>query len=109
MKLLSVAVPCYNMERYLAGCLSSLEHPALRERLEVLVVNDGSQDGSLAIAQAYQRRAPELFRVIDQPNGGHGAAVNAARSILGHQRAAEADRDYCMSIKEILALIPDSL
>lgn len=78
MKLLSVAVPCYNMERYLAGCLSSLEHPALRERLEVLVVNDGSQDGSLAIAQAYQRRAPELFRVIDQPNGGHGAAVNAA-------------------------------
>ena len=37
------------------------------------------------------------------------AMVSTARSILGHQRAAEADRDYCMSIKEILALIPDSL
>lgn len=37
------------------------------------------------------------------------AMLNTARSILQNQRAAEADRDYCMSIKEVLALIPDSL
>lgn len=78
MKLLSVAVPCYNMERYLAGCLDSLNRPELQEQLEVLVINDGSKDGSLEIARRYEASMPRIFRVIDQPNSGHGGAVNAA-------------------------------
>ncbi len=78
MKLLSVAVPSYNMEKYLPQCLSSLADERLREELEVIVVDDGSKDATAAIAQEYAARWPDIFRVISQDNGGHGAAVNTA-------------------------------
>ena len=76
MKLLSIVVPTYNTERYLARCLDSvLTEEALAE-LEVLVVNDGSRDGSLAIARDYAARYPDTVTVIDKENGGHGSTIN---------------------------------
>ena len=58
MKLLTVVIPTYNTERYLERCLDSLLTEEVLRELEVLVVNDGSKDGSLAIAQAYAKRYP---------------------------------------------------
>ena len=76
-KLLTVVVPTYNMEKYLRRCLDSLivsdEQMAL---LEVLVINDGSKDGSSQIAHDYQNRYPQTFRVIDKENGNYGSCVN---------------------------------
>lgn len=79
MKLLSIAVPSYNAEAYLANCLEGLI--PFDGRLEVVVVNDGSTDGTLDIANRYAGRYPDLFRVIDKPNGGHGSGINAALGI----------------------------
>lgn len=76
MKLLSVAVPCYNSQAYLAGCLDSLL-PAI-DHLEVIVVNDGSTDNTLPIAHGYEARFPDSFVIIDKENGGHGSGINAA-------------------------------
>ena len=73
-KILTVAVPCYNSEQYLETCLKSLL-PG-RKDLEILIVNDGSTDGTLALANAYASRYPDVIRVISQENGGHGVAVN---------------------------------
>lgn len=70
----SVIVPCYNTEATLDQALTSLEDQTL-ENLEVLVVNDGSTDGTLAIARAHAARDPRI-RVIDKPNGGYGQACN---------------------------------
>lgn len=77
-KLLSLIIPTYNMERYLDRCLSSLivEHGI--ERLEILVVNDGSKDRSSAIAHSYQERYPNVFYVIDKENGNYGSCINRA-------------------------------
>lgn len=76
-KILSLIIPSYNMERYLAKCLDSLIVPGF-ENVEVLVVNDGSKDRTLEIARDYERRYPDSIRVINKPNGNYGSCINAA-------------------------------
>lgn len=76
--LLSVIVPAYNMEAYLGVCLFSLLNHKQRSRMEVLVVNDGSKDATLNVAQEYQDCYPPIVRVIDKNNGGHGSCINVA-------------------------------
>lgn len=76
-KILTIVIPTYNMEQYLHRCLDSLiVDGGHRDLLEVLVINDGSKDGSSLIAHGYQERYPELFRVIDKENGNYGSCVN---------------------------------
>ena len=66
------------MEKYLRKCLDSLvvDYNVLFDKLEVLVVNDGSRDSSSAIAHEYQDNYPNVFRVIDKENGNYGSCVN---------------------------------
>lgn len=77
-KVLSVIIPSYNMEDYLQKCLDSLilDDERQMEILEVLVVNDGSTDSTSAIAHKYQKRYPDIFRVVDKENGHYGSCVN---------------------------------
>ena len=75
-KVLSIIIPTYNMERYLEKCLSSLIIDGL-ERVEVIVVNDGSKDRSLDIAQSFASKYPESFVIIDKDNGNYGSCINA--------------------------------
>lgn len=70
----TVVVPVYNVERYLDAALASIERND-RCSLEVLVVNDGSTDGSLAIMRAHEAKDARV-RVIDKANQGYGATVN---------------------------------
>lgn len=70
----SVIVPCYNTERYLDATLVSAEQND-RCNLEIIVLNDGSTDGSLAIMQAHAARDSRV-RVIDKQNEGYGTSVN---------------------------------
>lgn len=76
-KILSIAVPSYNVEKYLNKALDSYADSRLEEDLEVLIVNDGSTDRTVEIAEEYVKRFPKLFRLINKENGGHGSAVNA--------------------------------
>ena len=69
-KILTIVIPTYNMQDYLRRCLDSLIVPEEQmQRLEVLVVNDGSEDNSSAIAHEYQDKYPDTFRVVDKENG----------------------------------------
>ena len=70
----SVIVPCYNTERFLDEALTSAEQNSLA-RIEILVLNDGSTDGSLAIMQEHARRDRRI-RVIDKYNQGYGTTIN---------------------------------
>ena len=75
MKLLSIAVPCYNSEKYMKKCVDSLL--AGGEDVEIIIVDDGStEDRTAEIADEYAANYPSIVRVVHQTNGGHGAAVN---------------------------------
>ena len=75
MKYISFTVPCYNSQGYMKKCIDSLLTAG--NDVEIIIVNDGSTDGTLQIANEYARSFPQIVRVIDKPNGGHGSGVNA--------------------------------
>lgn len=77
-KILTVAVPAFNAERYLKKCLDSLCRITSLEKLDIIVVNDGSTDGTSELAHRYEREYPQSVRVIDKENGGHGSGINTA-------------------------------
>lgn len=74
--LVSVIVPVYNVAQYLPQCLASLRGQTYQS-LEVLLVNDGSTDGSKEICQAYSE-LDERFHLIDKPNSGVSDSRNRA-------------------------------
>lgn len=74
MKLITFAIPCYNSEAYMRKCIDSIL--VCKENLEIIIVDDGSTDGTAAIADEYAVQYPDIIRVVHQENGGHGEAVN---------------------------------
>ncbi len=75
-KILTIVIPAYNVEKYLNQTLKSLVEEDILNDIEVLVVDDGSKDGTAAIAKEYEKRFPESFRLISKENGGHGSTIN---------------------------------
>ena len=75
MKLLTVTVPCYNSQDYMEKCIESLLRGG--ERVEIIVINDGSKDATGEIGDRYATQYPDIVKVIHQENGGHGAGINA--------------------------------
>jgi glycosyltransferase involved in cell wall biosynthesis len=73
----SVIVPVYNVEAFLAPCLDSLVNAAFDRPMEIVLVDDGSTDSSGAVCQRYVRRYPELFRLL--PPAGH-QGISVARN-----------------------------
>ena len=80
--LLSIVVPIYNVEPYLAECLKSLAAQTL-EDFEVIMVDDGSLDGGRRLAEDFAAR-DSRFALLDQPHQGPGPARNLG---LRHARA----------------------
>lgn len=76
MKLLSIAIPCYNSEAYMRKCIDSLLVGG--EDVEIIIVDDGStKDNTAEIADEYEAQFPNIVKVVHKENGGHGSAVNA--------------------------------
>ena len=82
-KILSIIVPSYNMEAYLPKCLGSLiiDDKELLQKLDVVVVNDGSKDRTSEIAHEFEAKYPGVFRVIDKVNGQYGSCINTALKV----------------------------
>ena len=74
MPKVSVVVPTYNVEKYLAECMDSLLGQTLQD-MEFVCVNDGSTDSSLEILKQYAAK-DDRVKILDGPNGGYGKAMN---------------------------------
>lgn len=72
--ILTIAIPVYNVEKYLKRCLNSLVNQKYLSK-EILIINDGSKDGSLEIIKEYANKY-ECVRYIDQENAGLAAVRN---------------------------------
>ena len=92
-KILSIIVPAYNVEDYLEKNLNSLLEIKNVDDIEVIVVNDGSEDNTLNIANTFQKRAPKSVIIIDKKNGGHGSAINIGVEIASGKYIRIVDGD----------------
>ena len=74
MKVLSIAIPCFNSAEYMRKCIDSLL--VGKDDVEILIVNDGSnKDDTAKIADEYEKKYPTICKAIHKENGGHGDAV----------------------------------
>lgn len=94
-KLITFIIPSYNVEKYLKTCLDSFlikEEEGLN-RVEVIIVDDGSTDGTADITGTYVKRYPEIYRLIQKENGGHGSVINiGSRAAVGkYMKVIDAD------------------
>lgn len=78
MKYISFAIPSYNSEDYMSHAIESILPGG--EDVEIIIVNDGSRDRTSEIAHEYKEKYPDIVRVVDKENGGHGDAVNSGLS-----------------------------
>ena len=74
MKYISFAIPCYNSEAYMEKAITSIL--AGGEDVEIIIVNDGSKDGTQEIAERFEKQYPTIVKAVKKENGGHGDAVN---------------------------------
>jgi len=88
---ISVVIPVYNVEQYLRQCLDSVVNQTMRE-IQIICVNDGSPDNSLAILREYADRDSRI-EIIDKPNGGLSSARNAAYPLLTGKYTLFVDSD----------------
>lgn len=77
MKSVSVIVPFYNVENYIEKCLNTLVHQTL-EDIEIILVNDGSQDRSMVVVKKFLEQYPDKITYIEKENGGLSDARNYA-------------------------------
>ena len=77
-KLLTISIAAYNVEDVLKQCVDSFLPSRHLNKLEIIIVDDGSKDHTAEIAEKYQRQHPECIKFIKKENGGHGSTINAA-------------------------------
>ncbi len=107
MKILSVAIPCYNSAAYMEKCIKSLLIGG--KDVEIIIVDDGSnKDNTAQIADAYAAKYPDMVKAVHKENGGHGDAVNCGLANATGRYFKVVDSDDWVdatSYKKILAAI----
>ena len=110
MKILTVAIPCYNSQEYMEKSIRSALNGG--DRVEIIIVDDGSTDDTLKIARKYQEKFPDIVKVIHQENGGHGEAVNTGIKNATGLYFKVLDSDDCLGKKaltKVLDLLEDMI
>ncbi len=94
-QIISIIVPVYNVEKYLDECIKSIVNQSYKD-LEIILVNDGSTDGSLAICETWGERDGRI-KIISQENAGLSAARNTGLSAATGEYVYFVDSDDYIS------------
>ena len=103
MNILSVVVPSYNTEQYLSNCITTLLESG--EGIEILIVNDGSTDGTGLIADRFEENYPEKVKAIHQKNLGHGGAVNTGIASASGKYIKVVDSDDWVNPEALMSVV----
>lgn len=103
--VLTIAVPTFNMEKWLAKNLATYRHPALEDRLEVLCLNNASQDRSKEIIEGFAAGCPRIFTLVDRSTRGYGGSVNDAMARARGRYFRIVDADDWVDTEELVKLV----
>lgn len=103
--ILTIAIPIYNMENWLDKNLATYWDPVFYERLEVLCLNNASEDGSKAIIQRYAEKWPQIFTLVDRNSRGYGGSINEAMARARGIYFRIVDADDWVDTKELIELV----
>lgn len=101
--LVSIILPAYNVEKYIACCLDSILQQSYNN-IEIIIVNDGSTDHTLEVAQQYQKRHT-IITLIDQQNSGVSASRNTALKCAKGDYVLFVDADDWLDINTVQVCI----
>ena len=95
--IISVVIPVYNVERYLAETLDSVIGQSLgfEKNIQIILVNDGSPDNSEEICLKYQNRFPDNIVYVKKENGGVSSARNEGIEYIKGKYVNFLDSDDC--------------
>lgn len=104
-KLLTVAIPAYNVEKYLTKLIPTFLREDINKYTEILIINDGSKDETLKIAKHFEKLYPSTVKAIDKENGGHGSTINKAIEIATGKYFKVVDGDDWVDTINFIKLI----
>ena len=105
LKLLTIVVPSYNVEKTLGATLDSLCVAEVLPKLDIIVVDDGSKDGTAQLADGFAKKYPESVRVISKANGGHGSTINTGIDAAQGRYFKVVDGDDRLCCDGLIALV----
>ena len=103
MKYITFTIPCYNSEEYMEKAINSLL-PA-GDDVEIIVVNDGSADKTKKIAKKYAENYPDIVKVVNKENGGHGDAVMSGLAMAAGKYFKVVDSDDWVDEEALLKIL----
>lgn len=110
-KVLSISVAAYNAADCLDKCIKSLVDNEVSDKLEIIIVNDGSKDNTAELGRKYQAEYPNSVVFIDKENGGHGSTINASLKVASGKYYKIVDSDDWVEkagIEKLVAALEES-
>lgn len=104
-KILSISIAAYQVENTIEQCLRSFLNSAYLHELELLVINDGSKDRTAEIVSIYAEKYPDVIKLINKDNGGHGSTINKSLSIATGKFYKILDGDDWVDVNELDRLV----
>lgn len=104
-KILTVVIPSYNVELFLEKTVQSFLADEILDDIEILIVNDGSKDGTRNIALKYEKSYPQSIKLVDKENGGHGSTINTGLSLANGKYFRVVDGDDWVDTKAFVSFV----
>ena len=104
-KILTISVASYNMEKLISENILSFANSKYRDKIELLIINDGSKDNTVEVVNKYVELYPEMVKLINKENGGAGSTVNKGIELATGKYFRMVDGDDYVDDKTLDAFI----
>lgn len=104
-KILTISIAAYNVEEYIRHTLDSIITPGSIDALQILVVDDGGKDGTLAIVKEYEEKYPNSVFGVHKENGGYGSVINTSIRLAKGKYFKQLDGDDWFETENLDAFV----